>query len=148
SWSNDGEKLAFIAAEKENTPKTSLTYSPKFFEEDYATQNAYIANNLTAAPQKLNVEGGSAYMLHWSPDGSKLAVSVAPTSSVDDSYMAQKVKVVNAATRNIISHIHHQGKLSQIAWSPDGKHIALLGAYDLNDPTDGSIAIVGVDGGV
>lgn len=148
SWSPDGEKIAFISPEKENKPKTVLTYSPTFFEEEYNTNNTYIASIAgNTTPQKMNLNNGSAYLLQWSPDGSKLAVSVAPTSSVDDSYMAQKVKVVNATTGSIVSHINNHGKLSQIEWSPDSRHIALLGAYDLNDPTDGSISIVGVDGG-
>lgn len=150
SWSPDGEKIAFISGEKEQKPQTTLTYTPTFFEEEYATNNTYIANvaGNASKPQKMNLNGGSAYLLQWSPDGTKIAVSVAPTSSVDDSYMAQKVKVVNAATGNIISHINNQGKLSQIEWSPDSRHIALLGAYDLHDPTNGCISIVGVDGGI
>src|SRR5690606_22071102 len=48
---------------------------------------------------------------------------------------------------NIIAHIDNEGKLGQIAWSPDGKRIALVGAFDLHDPTDGSLLMVSADGG-
>lgn len=149
SWSADGNSIAFISAEKGKQPKTSLTYSPKFFEEDYNDQNAYIVKigDAPSSPQKLNLNGGAAYMIKWSPDGSKLAVSVAPSASVDDSYMAQKIKVVNTATRDIIAEVDNEGKLGQITWSPDSKYIALIGAYDLNDPTDGSLLIVAATGG-
>lgn len=147
-WSSDGNSIAFISSEKEVKPKTSLTYSPKFFEEEYSTNNAYIANITTgSAAQQINLFKGSAYMIKWSPDGSKLAVSVAPTSSVDDSYMAQEIKIVNANNRSIIAEVENKGKLGQIEWSPDGTMLAILGAFDLHDPTDGSISIVSTNGG-
>lgn len=147
NWSKDGKKIAFISSEKGKIPKTSLTYSPKFFEEDYNDNNAYIVNvSANSAAQKLNI-GGSAYMINWSPDGNKIAVSVAPTSSVDDSYMAQQIKVVNATTHNVIATVDNEGKLGQITWSPDSKYIGMVAAYDLNDPTDGSLLIVSAEGG-
>ena len=147
NWNADGSSIAFISAEKGKQPKTSLTYSPRFFEEDYNDQNAYIVNidAGVSSMQQLNING-AAYLIKWSPDGSKIAVSVAPTSSVDDSYMAQKIKVVSTNTRNIIAEVDNEGKLGQITWSPDSKYIALVGAYDLNDPTDGSLLIVPATG--
>lgn len=148
NWNAEGNSIAFISAEKGKQPKTSLTYSPRFFEEDYNDQNAYIVNIDAGASSmhQLNING-AAYLIKWSPDGSKIAVSVAPTSSVDDSYMAQKIKVVSTTTRNIIAEVDNEGKLGQITWSPDSKYIALVGAYDLNDPTDGSLLIVPATGG-
>src|SRR5690606_33955510 len=67
SWSADGSSIAFISAEKGKQPKTSLTYSPKFFEEDYNDQNAYIVKigDNASTPQKLNLNGGAAYMIKW-----------------------------------------------------------------------------------
>lgn len=147
SWSNDGKSIVFISSEKGRTIKTPLNYSPRFFEEEYNENNAYIVNISNAGPAlKLNIDG-SAYMAKWSPDGNKIAVSVAPTSSVDDSYMAQKIKIVSVNTRNIIATVNNEGKLGQIEWSPDSKYIGIVGAYDLNDPTDGSLLIVSAEGG-
>ena len=147
AWSNDGKKLAFITSEKNNVPKTNLTYSPRFFEEDLAEKAAYIVNDLSAKAEKLNLNNGSAYIINWSPLGDKVAVSVAPTSSVDDSYMAQKIKIVDATTKNIIANIDNEGKLGQFVWSPDGSKLALVNAFDLHDPTNGSLLIVNTTGG-
>lgn len=148
SWSPDGENLVFVTSEKGQQTKTSLTYSPVFFEEEYSNRNAYVTaiSNGSSASQKINAEG-SVYMVHWSPDGKKIALSVAPTSSVDDSYMGQKVKIVSAASGNVTAHIDNEGKLGQIEWSPDGKYLALVSAFDLHDPTSGSIFIVSAEGG-
>lgn len=148
SWSNDGEQIVFISSEKEQQIKSPIKYSPRFFEEEYNNNNAYIVDiSANGKPQKLDLQGGSAYMAVWSPDNSKIAISVAPTSSVDDSYMAQKVKIVNTSSRSIIASIDNEGKLGQITWSPDGSRLALVAAYDLNDPTDGSLHIVSAQGG-
>ena len=47
-------------------------------------RKAYITNLATenTEPLEINVEG-TVYGMVWSPDGSKIALSVAPTSSVD-----------------------------------------------------------------
>lgn len=147
SWSPDGSKILFTIMDRTEKPKTTLVYTPDFYEENFGQRKAFIYElNTPDNPLQLNVEG-SVYMLTWSPDGSKIAVSAAPTSSVDDSYMKQAVKVVNASTRNIIASVDNQGKLGQIVWSPDGTKIALRAAKDLNDPTNGCVLIVSAQGG-
>lgn len=148
SWQADGNRLAFSISEKDGTPKTPLSYSPDFYEESFSQRKAFIVNlsGSNPQPQQLNVEG-SVYMMNWSPDGTKIAVSAAPTSSVDDSFMKQRVLVVSSSTRNVIANIDNKGKLGQIEWSPDGKWLALRGAKDINDPIDGRILTVSSDGG-
>lgn len=145
SWSKDGQQLAFVSVEKGNKPSTSLTYSPTFFEEEYSNRKAYIVNiSNNGKAQQLHLNG-EAYLIEWSHDGQKLAVSTAPTASVDDSYMKQQIKIVSTSTRNELATIDNKGKLSQVSWSPDGSALAILGAYDINDPTAGSISIVTSD---
>ncbi len=146
SWSNDGEQLAFVAVERAEKPKTSLTYKPDFFEEEFNYRNAYITRIGDNKPRKINVQG-AVYMLKWSPDSKKLAVSVAPTASVDDSYMAQAIKIVNPDNGNVIAEVDNKGKLGSIEWNPESNTLALVAAYDLNDPIDGSIHIVPATGG-
>jgi len=148
SWQADGNRLVFSISEKDDAPKTPLKYLPDFYEEDFSRRKAFIVNLSTTntQPQQLNVEG-SIYMMNWSPDGSKIAVSAAPTSSVDDSFMKQRVFVVSSSTRNIIATINNEGKLGQIEWSPDGKWLALRAGQDIHDPIDGRILTVSAEGG-
>ena len=147
-WSNDGNKIVFSTSERGSTPKTTLTYKPQFFEEEFSDRKAYVVSvsSENATAQALNVPG-AVYQMNWSPDNSKIAISVAPTSSVDHSYMRQGVKVVSAATRNVVATINNAGKLDQIEWSPDGRRLALKAGKDINDPTSGSILVVSADGG-
>lgn len=143
-WSKDGSQLAIITMEQATAPKTSLTYSPIFFEESYNLRNAYIVKDNVAL--KLNVEG-SAYMIAWNNNGQEIAVSTAPTGAVDDEYMKQTIKIVNTQTRNVVATVDNKGKLGQFVWSPDNQSIAIVGAFDINDPTNGSLLIVSNKGG-
>lgn len=145
-WADDGEQIAFITMEKAVQPKTSLTYAPTFFEENYDLRNTYIIHVSNNTLKKVNVSG-SAYMLAWAPNNKMLAVSTAPTGSVDDSYMKQSIYVIDANTNTVVSKIANEGKLGQFTWSPDSKQLAIVGAYDLNDPTDGTLSIVSAQGG-
>ena len=51
-------------------------------------------------------------------------VVLAPTPSVDDSYMFKKVHVVDPESGRIIRSLGNPGKLGQVAWSPDGSRLA------------------------
>ncbi|WP_339610581.1 S9 family peptidase [uncultured Planktosalinus sp.] len=148
SWQTDGNRLAFSISEKDNKPQTPLSYSPDFYEEDFNQRKGFIVNlsENNPQPQQLNVDG-NIYMMNWSPDGSKIAVSAAPTSSVDDSYMKQGIFVVSSSSRNVIATIDNEGKLGQIEWSPDNNQLAIKAANDLHDPIDGRILIVSANGG-
>lgn len=147
TWDKSGNQIAYVSIEKNKKHKSNLAYSPTFFEEDYNDRNLYVVNiNQGTSPIKMNISG-AVYLTDWNGNGDKLAVSVAPTSSVDDSYMKQTIAILDIKSNSTIATINHKGKLSQIAWSPDEKELAILGAYDLNDPTDGSIGIASTSGG-
>lgn len=147
-WNTQGDKIVFTSFENLDKPKTPLTYAPIFYEEDFKNRYAYIAdfNKSDDRVQKINVKG-AVYQMEWSPNGQKIALSVAPTSSVDDSYMEQKIQIVDAKSGNKIAELQNEGKLGEFKWSPDGRQLAILGAYDINDPTNGSLFIASAEGG-
>src|SRR5690606_20509011 len=102
--------------------------------------------NNSANPIEINVEG-SVYMLEWSPGGNQLAITVSPTSTIDDFYMKQAVKIVNPSTGNITAAIDNKGKIGQIEWSPKADQLAIRAGADINDPIDGSILVASANGG-
>ncbi|TVQ04489.1 MAG: S9 family peptidase [Balneolaceae bacterium] len=148
-WHHDGNQIAFRATDARETTSSPLPYQADVFEENQPQHRAYIANvaSTNITPERILV-GGSVYELGWSPDGEKLAVSAAPTPSVDDSFMAKRVFVVDRTNRHIIAEINNEGKLGQIEWSPDSQRLALRAAANINDPIDGRILIVSARGGV
>ena len=85
--------------------------------------------------------------MSWSNNNSNIAVSAAPTASVDDSYMKQQVMIIDAATGNVKNTINNQGKINEIEWSPNDEQLALNAGKDIHDPTPGRILIVSANGG-
>ncbi len=147
-WAADGNHVVYMANEVLNIPASTLPYQPELFEENIPNRKAFIQNVAVSGhePHLLDIPG-SVYNAVWSPDRSKIAVSVAPTPNVDDMYMFQQVKIVDYSTKRVIATIDNEGKLADIHWSPDGRRLALRAAHDLNDPIDGRIMVVSADGG-
>jgi dipeptidyl aminopeptidase/acylaminoacyl peptidase len=147
SWAPGGDRMAVVANAPVQQPATPLPYRPIFYEENVPQRLGYVVD-VTAggAPRRIQ-HTGSYYMMEWSPRGDRLAVSVAPTPSVDDSYMRQSVMVVDAATLQVVADIDNAGKLGQIQWSPDGRQLALRAGHDIHDPIDGRILVVPATGG-
>jgi dipeptidyl aminopeptidase/acylaminoacyl peptidase len=148
SWAPDGAQLAFMANEAVAEPATPLPYRPQFFEENLPQRAGYVVDVTAAEAPRAVRHPGSYYQMEWSPRGDRLAVAVAPTPTIDDFYMYQSVKVVDAGTLAVVAEIANEGKLAEIVWSPDGTRLALRAGHDIHDPIDGRILVVPAAGGV
>ncbi len=151
SFSPNGQRVAFLAEEAEPKETKELKekgFKQKVFEEELSFVRVWVADlsDEKAKPRKLEVEG-SASALHWSPAGNQLALALAPTPLVDDDLMARKVHVIDADSGKVVARFDNPGKLGQIAWSPDGKQLAILSAADINDPDAGRLMVAPASGG-
>lgn len=146
-WSPDGSRLAFVADDAVEAPATPLPYQPEFFEENVPQRTGWVVDVAAGSAPRALAHRGSYYNMEWSPSGDRIAVGVAPTPTVDDSYMRRQVKVVDASTLEVVAEIDNRGKLGQIEWSPDGQRLALRAGNDIHDPIDGRILIVAATGG-
>lgn len=151
SWSSDGKRVAFLAADPEPEAKKKLEeegFSQQIYEEEIPFVRVWVAapGEKENKPRMLDLPG-SASELHWSPAGAQLAVALAPTPLIDDGYMSRKVHVVNADSGEVLARLDNPGKLGPVAWSPDGKHLAMISAADLNDPEQGRLMIAPAAGG-
>ncbi len=144
SWSPDGKQVAFLATEpvaKEKKELKDKGFSQQIYEEDWQPVRVWIAAiDAKDEPRKLDLPG-SATDVKWSPDGTSLAVTLAPTPLVDDTMMNKKVHIVDVASGRVARALDTPGKLGQIAWSTDSKQLALISAADRNDPQEGRLWI-------
>lgn len=152
SWSPDGKRIAFLSPDE--TAKTRRDLEKKGFDQQVYEESARPARlwiaDVSAAEAKPRLVDlpGSFSEVRWSPSGSRLAVVVAPTSLVDDSYMSRRVAIVDADAGRWVAKFENPGKLGTIlAWSPDGKELAFLSAADVNDPSAGRLVVVPAAGG-
>ncbi|HET6528122.1 MAG TPA: S9 family peptidase [Balneolaceae bacterium] len=147
-WAPDGNHLAFMAPDTHKQEESILPYEPLVYEENLIQRRGFIANLAQEGqrPYRVQLEG-SIYQMHWSPDGSKLAIAIAPTPLIDDYYMRQQVVIVDHYGQSVLGRVKHEGKLGQIAWSPDGTKLAMLAGADIYDPIAGRLFIVSALGG-
>lgn len=147
-WASDGNHLAFMALDTQRQETSTLPYEPEIYEENLIQRRGFITNVAQEEHrlQRVQLEG-SIYQMHWSPDGSKLAIAIAPTPLIDDYYMRQQVVIVDGHGQNVLGRVKHEGKLGQIVWSPDGTKLAMLAGADIYDPIAGRLFIVSAPGG-
>jgi dipeptidyl aminopeptidase/acylaminoacyl peptidase len=145
TWSPDGMRVAVVAAEKEPKEvkdRKDKGFKQEIYEEDFDPVKVWIATpgDGESKPRALDLPGFPSD-IQWSPQGVKLAVAIAPTPLVDDSYMRRKLMVFNAESGAIVSSFQNPGKLGDLAWSPDGSVLAVISAEDINDPAEGRLLI-------
>jgi dipeptidyl aminopeptidase/acylaminoacyl peptidase len=147
-WSEDGRLVAFIANEDKPASPTTLPVKPNVYEEAVSNDKVWIAraDDVEVAVRMLRHEG-SASAVHWSPDGTRLVVSIAPTPLTDDSYMSKRIHVLDAASGEVVARIENPGKLDSFDWSPDGRYIAMISGIDINDPSQGRLMLASAKGG-
>src|SRR5699024_2553831 len=57
------------------------------------------------------------------------------------------ILITNRQGTEVLGRVQHQGKLSQLAWSPDGQHLAILGGTNKHDPAPNRLFVVPNTGG-
>ena len=150
----DGKRVVFLAKEEQDDEIQDLEddgFDQEIYEEDWMPTRVWISalkekadqNAKNTKPRMLDLKG-SAIRASWSPNGDELMVILAPTPSVDDSYMQKRVFVVDVESGKIIRSLNNPGKLGQVSWSPDGEHLAIVSAADIHDPEEGRLMVTPV----
>lgn len=150
SVSPDGLQVALIAAAEEDKARKALRdkgFSQTVLEEDARPFHLWIHSlaNADAAPERLDLDG-SLQEVRWSPAGDRLAVKISPRELVDDVMMETRVRILRPDGSEI-GRVDNPGKLGAMDWSPDGAHLAIISAEDINDPREGRLTVVGAAGG-
>lgn len=83
----------------------------------------------------------------WSPAGNQLAVQASAASDADSDLMRRDLWLQPADGRAPRELTPTPGKLGAMAWSPDGRFLAYLGATAANDPLAQSVLVVPATGG-
>jgi dipeptidyl aminopeptidase/acylaminoacyl peptidase len=150
SLSPDGGRIAFIASDPPPEKEEKLKeqgFNQEAYEEEHRPVRVQLAElaRPEAPPVPLNVEG-FASEVHWAPRGDRIALVVAPTPLVDDSYMSRRIRVVDAASSAVVARIESAGKLGPLAWNPSGSRLAFISGEDEHDPSPGRLMTAAADG--
>ncbi len=151
SISRDG-RVALLARDAADTADKALQdkgFDAEVFEEGFRPSRLWLTTPFTPEsawddepPERTAVEvDGHVARVAWSPDSQRLLLTVAPTPTVDDALLRQKLHIVEASTGEVVSVIDHTAKLRTAAWSPDSQHVAAIMAEDLADPSAGRLMV-------
>ena len=148
-FSHDGQSVALLAQKpipKQRKENQEKGFNQKIYEEDWRPTTLWIAPaDGSGEPRALELEG-SVRDVCFNPVRPLLAVVITPTPAVDDSYMYKRISLVDADTGKVVGRVDNPGKLGQIAFSPDGKHLAIISGVDIHDPYQGRLMIAAVPG--
>jgi dipeptidyl aminopeptidase/acylaminoacyl peptidase len=145
----DGKRVAFLAPEPEPKAKQDQKkkgFSQIIYEEELKPTRLCLATIDDPAPPQLVKLPGSASELRSNPVGEQLAVALAPTPTVDDNFTRRKLHVTLAGPAGLV-RFDNPGKLGKVAFSPDGKHVALISVVDQHDPAAGRLVVGSVETG-
>src|SRR5262245_19991263 len=144
SWGR-GNQIAYLAAEpptKEQRTQQDQGFTQEIYEESLPFVRGYVATlaagEKPAVPVRMLKLQGSASEVHWSPTEDKIAVALAPAPLIDDHLMFRKVHIVDVKSGKAIN-LSNPGKMGQLAWSPDGKFLALISGVATHDPKEGRL---------
>jgi len=143
-WRPDGGAVAFTSQDPppaERTAARDLGFQQRVVDEDWDGVSLHIWTPDGDATTRIEVPG-SVFDMEWSPDGSSLALAVAPRPLVDDSYMFKRLHLLDVSTGSVELLVDNPGKLGQFTWSPDSRSLAYVSAADPRDPHAGMLYVV------
>ncbi|NNG28194.1 MAG: hypothetical protein HKM87_11745, partial [Ignavibacteriaceae bacterium] len=146
--SSDGNQLAFVATSLKSKEKKEFIdkgFDAEIYEEEYLDRNLYLLQLKSQMMEPRQITSSvSVFDFQWSPNGTQIAAFIADKNLVDYSYMFKKVYLIDPATGEGTLQLDNPGKITQMKWSPDGKHIALIASSGVNDAVTGSLIITQV----
>lgn len=150
AWRPDGGAIAFTS--RDPRPEAArrlreLGLRVEVFEEDWSPVSLHLMEVSGKKSLRLT-QGVTVHDFRWHPDGKRLVGKVAPTPSVDDRYVGSKLRWIAADGSGVRPYVDNPGKLGDLAFSPDGEHLAFVGAQDRRDPHAGMLFVANPTGEV
>lgn len=150
SPSPDGRHIGFLGTDgypAEREQLANLGFRAVVYGESSRSTKAWVLDLEAEEPEAVAADlPGSASSFRWAPDGQRYLVALAPTPSVDDSFMRRQFHIVEAQSGEVLNRFETEGKLGDVAWSPDSRRVAFVGAVDLSDPSPGQIFVAEAEG--
>ena len=138
--------ILFTALEPEDAKRSHLKekgFNIDVFEEEWRHINLYIHSFSDGKTRQLT-QDVTIYDFVASPNGKMAALAVSPRNLVDDSYMFQKIHIINLETGDMYQAVDNPGKLGNMVWSPDGTKLAFRSASKIEDSVVGSLFVIDI----
>ena len=144
SINHNATALTYIAKPKKPDSVEKLSkkgFKAKIYEESNKKNSAYYVDlkSPKASHLRLNTDE-HVLSVQYHPKKDSLLTQTAPTSAIDDKYVASQYRVLrqDGSQSQVFKT---EGKLGAAKWSPDGKRVAIIGAENKNDPASGRLFV-------
>jgi Tol biopolymer transport system component len=136
AWHPNGKQLAFLAAEpttdlvKEKLRRGDDEISLDSFDTDANApfQRVWILDLATGESRLVPVGEFHVTGVSWSPDGSRLLVTLTDDANLDYEWTRSRLAVVPSTGGTPVVYCATRGRLARPSWLPDGRGISFLGA--------------------
>lgn len=145
----DGTRLLFSAQQPQAKRTTELQkkgYGFIVFEENERPTDLY-AQPLDGGEAVQLTRDLTVWGLEPTPDGSGVVFAASQKNLVDHRYMFQQLYHLNLSSKEVRQLTRHAGKLGSFAVSPDGRHVAYVGALDRHDHAASQAWVIPLAGG-
>jgi dipeptidyl aminopeptidase/acylaminoacyl peptidase len=146
AWRPDGKAVAFTSKEalsEADKNRKELGFQPVIVDEDWRSASLHVWDAETHEVRRLS-SGMHVNSFVWAPDGKRLAAAISPRALVDDSYMFQRLHLIDPAEPKVEKLVENPGKLGDYTFSPDGESLAYISAADRRDPHAGMLYTVDI----
>ena len=149
-WSPDGQWIAFAATDADSEEVEEAKAAGKDWEvadQDLKFRHLWLLDVDSGETHRLFDDELDVNAIRWTPDSRSLVFQANATARTDDEYLQTGIYRASASTGQPQILTATAGKLAGMEISPDGRHLAYLGAVSLNDPLAQSLFIVPLGGG-
>lgn len=149
AFSPDGGTLYLLAgAEKDKArdAESKAGFNSVVYEEEARLNRLFTARvgaDVDAEPKAVTIPGHVS-AIKVAADGRTAIVESAPTPSVDHSYTAKRVHILDLTKGSVLRVVETPGKLGDVEVSPNGKQLSMIAGIDVNDPADTTLHLVDV----
>lgn len=149
-WHPSGDRIGYLTLEPKPARQRKLEekgYGFIFYEENLRNRELMIADMAQPDKPRRMTEGINVWSFEFSPDGKSAAVAASKRNLVDESYMFQKIHLLDLESRTLTPAYDPAGKLGVFAFSPDGQFLAVAAAKDQKDHAVSQAYVVTLRGG-
>jgi len=149
-WSPDGKWIAFTATDPKSEEEKAAKEAGKdwtVMHENEKFSRVWLYNVESGESRKLYKNDLNVWSYRWSPDNRSILFQATESPGADPSLMFKKIYRVSIRGGRPKVMSETEGKLGDMAISPDGEYLSFLGAVSLNDPLAQSAFIVPTNGG-
>lgn len=148
-WHPNQNKIAYIAESPKNEKEKKLKekgYEFIFYEENLKHKNLYIIDLSDPAKKAQQLtQDRTVWSFVFSPDGRTIAAAVSPRNLIDESYMFQKIYLLDLNSPNPpVQLTDNPGKLEKFRFSPDGSKLVYTAAINQKDHAASQVYVIDI----